>query len=116
MSATWCVIATGYEVTQLLPHLPISLTTTFAFVSEPVDDLDERYPQGVLFWDHDDPYLYGRTTDDHRVLVGGRDERYRDPRRRRQALPAKARALQRDAGRRLPGLELEMGRHVRRIA
>lgn len=109
ITARQVVVATGYEVEQLLPDLPIDILTSFALVTEPVEGLDHRYPDGLLFWDHDDPYLYGRTTDDGRLLIGGRDEPYRDPRRRRRALPAKARALMRDLGRRFPGAgEAEM--------
>jgi len=108
VSAKWCVVATGYEVADLV-KLPISLLSTFAFVSEPVADLARRYPDGLLFWEYADPYLYGRTTDDGRILVGGRDEQYRDARRRGRALPAKARALARDAAQRLPAVELEVG-------
>ena len=109
VTARWCVVATGYEAVGLVPDLPISLVTTFAFVSEPVPDLRRRFPDGLLFWDLADPYLYGRTTDDDRLLVGGRDEAHRDPTRRRRSLPVKSRALVRDAARRLPGLDLEIG-------
>ena len=64
-------------------------------------------PDGLLFWEHADPYLYGRTTDDGRVLIGGRDEPYRDPRRRGRAIPSKIRALRVAAERRLPRIALE---------
>ena len=69
VTAKHVVIAAGYEVDTLLPDLAISLHSSFALVTEPIDGLDRRYPDGVLFWDHDDPYLYGRTTDDGRLLV-----------------------------------------------
>jgi glycine/D-amino acid oxidase-like deaminating enzyme len=108
LRAGWCVVATGYEVAGLLPDLTIDLNSSFAFVSEPVDGLEDRYPDGLLFWEHADPYLYGRTTDDGRFLVGGRDGSYRSPLRRRRALPTKARALERDIARRMPGLHLEV--------
>jgi glycine/D-amino acid oxidase-like deaminating enzyme len=62
-----------------------------------------------MFWERADPYLYGRSTDDGRVLVGGRDEAYRDPVRRRRALPSKLRALHAAAARRLPDVPLEVG-------
>ena len=71
ISAKWCVIATGHEVERLLPDLPFTLSTTFAFVTEPIDGLLEHYPDGLLMWEYADPYLYARTTDDSRLLVGG---------------------------------------------
>ena len=105
VTAKHVVMATGYEVAELLPQLPFSLHSSFALVTQPVETLDLRYPHGLLFWDFDDPYLYGRTTDDRRLLIGGKDETYRDPLRRRRALPSKARALAGAIPRRLPDLE-----------
>ncbi len=105
--ASWAVLATGYEVVDVLPGLAVSLHTSFACVSEPVPDLTRRYPDGVLFWEHADPYLYGRTTDDGRILYGGKDEEYRDPLRRRRAIPSKARGLDQAISRFLPELTLE---------
>ena len=102
VNARHAVIATGYEVETLLPDLPIALHSSFAFVTEPIDDLHRSYPEGLLFWDLDDPYLYGRTTDDGRLLVGGKDEAYRDPLRRRRAMPSKVRSLAQAVPRRLP--------------
>ncbi len=98
------VFATGYEVRSLLPELPFALHSSFALVTEPVPALDRRYPDGLLFWDYDDPYIYGRTTDDGRILIGGKDEAYRDPLRRRRALRTKTRALHAALGKRLPGI------------
>lgn len=103
--AKHAVFATGYEVEKLLPELPFSLHSSFAIVTQPMPALPRRYPDGLLFWDFDDPYLYGRTTDDARILVGGKDETYRNPLRRRRALPTKARALLGDLARRMPDLD-----------
>ncbi len=105
ITATHIVMSTGYEVSELLPDLPFSLHSSFALVTEPVESLQRRFPDGLLFWDFDDPYLYGRTTDDMRLLIGGRDENYRNPLRRSRALPSKARALAAAIPRRLPDLE-----------
>jgi glycine/D-amino acid oxidase-like deaminating enzyme len=109
VTAKHVAIAVGYEVERLLPDLPMSLHTSFALVSEPIAEIDRKFPDGVLFWDYDDPYLYGRTTDDRRLLIGGRDEPYRDPVRRRRALPAKTRALARTVPERFPSFgEIEV--------
>lgn len=105
ITAKHLVMATGYEVSDLLPQLPVTLHSSFALVTQPIDSLDRRYPDGLLFWDFDDPYLYGRTTDDMRLLIGGKDEDYRNPLRRSRALPSKARALAASIPKRLPDLE-----------
>ena len=104
ITARHVVLATGYEVAALLPNLPIMLNSSFALVSEPIERLEAKYPDGLLWWDHDDPYLYGRTTDDGRMLIGGKDESYRDPLRRRRALTTKTRALAASMAKRLPDL------------
>jgi glycine/D-amino acid oxidase-like deaminating enzyme len=104
VTAKHAVIATGYEVARLLPGLPVRLHSSFALVSEPLPGIDRRYPDGLLFWDLDDPYLYGRFTDDERLLIGGRDEAYRDPLRRRRALPSKQRALAAAVPKRFPAI------------
>lgn len=104
ITAAHVVLATGYEAEALLPELPMQLHTSFALVSEPIPQLDRQFPDGLLFWDHDDPYLYGRVTDDQRLLIGGKDETYRDVTRRRRALPAKARALAAAVPKRFPAI------------
>ncbi len=104
ITARHVVLATGYEVSALLPDLPITLNSSFALVSEPIERLEAKYPDGLLWWDHDDPYLYGRTTDDGRMLIGGKDESYRDPLRRRRAMSTKTRALASSLAKRLPDL------------
>lgn len=98
------IMATGYETKLLLPDLPFVLHSSFALVTEPIATLDRLLPDGLLFWDYADPYIYGRTTDDRRILIGGKDEDYRDPLRRRRALPSKTRALAQTLPKRFPGL------------
>ncbi len=98
------IMATGYETKLLLPDLPFVLHSSFALVTEPIANLERLLPDGLLFWDYDDPYIYGRTTDDRRILIGGKDEDYRDPVRRRRALPAKIRALAQTLPKRFPKL------------
>src|SRR6185369_12847090 len=46
-----------------------------------------------LIWETARPYFYLRTTEDRRVLVGGEDEPFADPRRRDSKLASKARRL-----------------------
>jgi glycine/D-amino acid oxidase-like deaminating enzyme len=46
-----------------------------------------------LIWESGRPYLYLRTTSDHRVVVGGEDEPFRDAKRRDRLLAAKTETL-----------------------
>ena len=47
----------------------------------------------MLIWNTSDPYLYMRTTDDHRMLIGGEDEEFSNPRKRDEMLHKKATKL-----------------------
>ncbi len=73
--------ATGYESQAQIPKKVASLISTYAFVSEPILHLP-KYLKDTIFWDTQDPYLYMRTTEDNRVLVGGADENFKNPVRR----------------------------------
>lgn len=88
------VIACGYESVDYLPgksagHL---LNSSYAFVTEPLPPGD-IWHENSMFWDTGDPYIYGRTTADNRIVFGGEDEPFYDPQRRDKLLPAKIKKL-----------------------
>jgi glycine/D-amino acid oxidase-like deaminating enzyme len=66
------IFCTGFETTKLLKEKIADLFYTYATVSEK-GSLVARKLKNVLVWDTDTPYLYLRTTDDGRLLVGGED-------------------------------------------
>jgi glycine/D-amino acid oxidase-like deaminating enzyme len=75
------IYCTGYETQQLLPEKIVNLKSTYAMVSEKND----RHPEiceKTLFWNTDSPYLYMRTTEHGRMLVGGEDEGFKNAVRR----------------------------------
>ncbi|KFF76140.1 FAD-dependent oxidoreductase [Chryseobacterium sp. P1-3] len=63
----------GYESKNLLKENFVNLKSTYAIVSEIENDPSGNL-DNLLVWNTDDPYLYMRTTDDGRLLVGGGDE------------------------------------------
>ncbi len=71
----------GYETVGMIPEKFVDLLSTFAIVSEVDVSLYQRY-KDLLIWNTSDPYLYMRTTDDGRFLIGGEDEEFRDPAKR----------------------------------
>lgn len=101
------VFATGYEFEQLSSRKLVQLHSTFALVSEPLAAGCRLWHDDCLIWEHADPYLYIRTTDDHRVLVGGEDEDFRDPEKRDGMIAKKSATLQRKFRHLFPGIELE---------
>lgn len=70
------VYCTGFETMQLFKKKYAEIVTTFACVSEQNINFFETL-DNTLFWDTADPYIYLRTTDDKRLLVGGEDIRYK---------------------------------------
>ena len=103
ISARYLVIATGYEALQYINIPLLKLTSTYVIASEPNHAVEQWY-QDCLIWETKFPYLYMRTTSDHRILVGGRDEPYYNPGRRDKLIHHKAKELEKDFRKRFPGL------------
>src|SRR6187551_1274329 len=100
------VIASGYEADACLREQVTKLQTTFAVISEPVAGFP-GWPGRRLVWETARPYFYARTTADNRVLFGGEDEPFVNPRRRTRALPHKTRTLLKHFRRYFPQMEIE---------
>lgn len=75
------IYCTGYESTEILPEKFVNLISTYVIVSESDPELYKEYGD-LLIWNTADPYIYMRTTDDGRMLVGGEDERFVNPKKR----------------------------------
>lgn len=82
----------GYESASMIRETFVKLISTYAMVSEINHELCSRY-RDLLIWNTDDPYIYMRTTDDHRMLIGGGDEEFRDPDRRDALITKKTEQL-----------------------
>lgn len=97
------VHCSGFESTELLGHDHVELLSTYAIVSEVMPPSVRRL-KDTLVWNTADPYLYMRTTDDGRLLVGGGDDPFVEARRRDRAITRKTRLLERQVQRMLPDL------------
>lgn len=84
----------GYETVGIIPEKFVDLLSTFAIVSEVNPSLYQRY-KDLLIWNTSDPYLYMRTTDDGRFLIGGEDEEFRNPQKRDALIAKKTDKLER---------------------
>ncbi|MFC7346111.1 NAD(P)/FAD-dependent oxidoreductase [Chryseobacterium zhengzhouense] len=89
----------GYESKMLIKENFVNLKSTYAIVSE-IDKEKFKNIEHTLVWNTDKPYIYMRSTDDERLLIGGGDEDFYD-------------AEQRDAI--LDKKEKEIRRHLKRI-
>lgn len=99
------VVASGYESVNYLPFNIIRLHSTFALVSEPVEE-KEVWHQNCLIWETARPYLYMRTTSDNRVIVGGKDEPFQSPGKRDKLLNRKTREIVAAFHRKFPEINL----------
>lgn len=104
IAAKKIVYATGYESQAMLNDKVVDLISTFAFISEPLKI--PAYLKRTLFWDTEDPYLYMRTTDDDRILVGGEDEQFKNPERRDRLIDKKQDVLLEKVSNKFEGLKL----------
>jgi glycine/D-amino acid oxidase-like deaminating enzyme len=104
VKAKFLIVATGYEAMQYIQEPLVKLHSTYAVVSESLQQPGDYWYENCLIWETKDPYLYLRTTSDRRILVGGRDEPYYNPGRRDKLVSSKAKDLQRDVLKKFPGL------------
>jgi len=68
------------------------LASTWVFATEPLRDFG-RWTDGALMWETARPYLYLRSTDDGRLMVGGEDEMCAECHRSERWLRTKTRRL-----------------------
>lgn len=86
------IYCNGFESTEIIKEQFVNLLSTFAMVGEQSED-DQSKIDDTLFWNTADPYIYMRTTDDNRLLIGGEDEEYVNPEKRDENVGAKAEKL-----------------------
>lgn len=87
------IMATGYESQRYVDEPGIELHSTYALASQRMP-MQEPWYANALIWETAMPYLYLRTTPDNRVLIGGLDEPFRNPKLRDKLLDRKSRKLE----------------------
>ncbi len=101
------VYANGYEAVNYINQKIVDLHSTYALCSEQGNADDAPFQNKFVLWNTADPYLYMRTTSDHRILVGGRDEKFYNPTRRDKLLPKKTSQLSRDFKKLYPDMDFK---------
>lgn len=91
------IMATGYESQAHLPRPVIDLHSTYALITERSEVL-VPWKDNSLIWETARPYLYLRTTDEGRIIIGGLDEGFRAPALRDALLGRKADRLMEKLG------------------
>ncbi|MBS1730016.1 MAG: FAD-binding oxidoreductase [Bacteroidetes bacterium] len=90
------IYASGYETVNFINKKIVKLNSTYAIISERYEEDNFAWPEEVLIWNTDDPYLYLRTTNDRRIIIGGRDEKFYNPEKRDKLLDPKSNRLETD--------------------
>ncbi len=101
------VYATGYEAVEYIDKKIVDLQCTFACTSEQANEKAVFWKDDVLIWNTADPYLYMRSTHDRRILIGGRDEEFYNPKKRDALLPGKIKQLVKDFNKVFPKIDLK---------
>lgn len=86
------VHCTGYESVETIKKDIVNLKSTFALTSEAYKTLPRPF-KNTIFWNTDSPYLYFRSTDDGRIMMGGGDRDFKNAKRRDALLSQKEKEL-----------------------
>jgi glycine/D-amino acid oxidase-like deaminating enzyme len=103
ITAGHVVLATGYELTDIVPATKHKIISTWAIATRPQPR--RLWPEEAFVWEASDPYLYMRATTDGRVICGGEDEEFSDAKRRDGLIEAKASRLSEKLGKLFPHLD-----------
>lgn len=83
------IYCNGFESTEIIKDNFVKLLSTYAIVGERNED-PPSVLNDLLVWNTSEPYMYMRTTDDNRILIGGEDEEFTDSEKRDLMLGKKA--------------------------
>ncbi|BCG78474.1 NAD(P)/FAD-dependent oxidoreductase [Mesorhizobium sp. 113-3-3] len=98
------VLATGYELMDIVPAAAHRIISTWAIATRPQPR--KLWPGPAFIWEASDPYLYLRATADGRVICGGEDEDFADETRRDELIPDKAARISEKLGLIFPQLDV----------
>lgn len=96
------IFCNGFESTEIIKDKFVDLLSTYAIVGEQCDKEYNKELNGLLVWNTADPYIYMRTTDDNRILIGGEDEEFVNAQKRDALLFDKEKKLVRKIDKYLP--------------
>ena len=104
ITAKKLVYATGYEVVNFISKPIVKLASTYAIASESFNSPPKFGKNDAVIWNTADPYLYMRTTNDNRIIIGGRDEEFFSHLKRDRLIPQKTGQLKKDFKKMFPAI------------
>lgn len=105
ITARHVVLATGYELVDIVPAAAHRIISTWAIATRPQPQ--KLWPGAAFIWEASDPYLYIRATADGRVICGGEDEDFVDKTRRDDLIADKSARIAEKLGRLFPHLDVK---------
>ena len=105
LTAGKVVFCTGYELMKFAKPRGYKVISTWVLATKP--QKTKLWPSQSLIWEAGDPYLYLRTTQDGRVIVGGEDEEFSDEEKRDALIDQKVAAISRKASKLFPEIDFQ---------
>ncbi|WP_027383331.1 NAD(P)/FAD-dependent oxidoreductase [Epilithonimonas caeni] len=95
------IFCNGFESTEIIKDDFVDLLSTYAIVGEQ-NEKKHTELNNLLVWNTAEPYIYMRTTDDKRILIGGEDEEFVNAHKRDSLLHEKEKKLVKKLDKYLP--------------
>jgi glycine/D-amino acid oxidase-like deaminating enzyme len=106
VQAEHLVLAAGYASQHWLKQRVARNRSSYAFVTDPIDEATLGPLRGTMLWESARPYLYMRATSDGRLLIGGEDDAIDIAARRDRRVDGKSRKLMKKVGKLFPHIPL----------
>jgi glycine/D-amino acid oxidase-like deaminating enzyme len=100
------VCAPGYESESFLPEKIMALHSTYALVTQPLAD-EYFWKDRCLIWESARPYFYLRNTSDNRIMMGGKDIKFKNAKLRDALMEKKARDLLKECNSLFPQIPVD---------
>lgn len=107
ISAKKVIYCNGYESSEMIKDDFLKLLSTYVIIGEPNKE-DQSLLKNTLFWNTAEPYIYFRTTEDNRVLIGGEDEEFINAAKRNLSIKYKSAKLQKYLKKTLPHYDFRL--------
>ncbi len=106
IQARHVVMAAGYASQKWLKQSVAKNRSSYAFITDPIEESDLGLLASTMVWESARPYLYMRTTGNGRLLVGGDDDDIDIPARRDNRVESKAKGLCKKVKKLFPDLSM----------
>ena len=106
IKARHVIFAAGYEGMEIKKEKKASFVSTYTVTTSPVEDLSAWYNR-TLIWETARPYIFLRTTEDNRIIIGGLDDNTNYPEDRDSKLINKKKQLMGELSKIFPSIKAE---------